>query len=118
MAAKSRVPWHSKFNLPALLERASQLRNVPCSCDLSQRPISGSLNWAIFLSFKDSVEWVFRSPTIGKDDLSLEFAGELLESEVATMKYIKLNSTIPVPDVFDYRLVNSRVYQATYTNQK
>ena len=70
--------------------------------------MSGSLNWVIFLSFKDSVEWVFRSPRTGMGDLSLEVAGELLESEVATMKYIKSNTFIPVPDVFDYRLVNSK----------
>ena len=70
----------AKFNIPALLEHGSQLRNVPCSCDLTQRPLSGSLNWAIFLSFEDGVEWVFRSPTTGEDDISLEVAGELLAS--------------------------------------
>ncbi len=106
MSAKPRVLWHEKFNLPALLDRASRLRNVPCSCDLPRRPISGSLNWAIFLTFKDGVEWVFRSPTAGDDELSLVDAGELLESEVATLKYLKFNSSIPVPDVFDYRLVD------------
>lgn len=112
------MPWHSKFNLPALLEHASQLRNVPCSCDLTQRPLSGSLNWAVFLSFEDGVEWVFRSPTTGEDDISLEVAGELLASEVATMKYIKMNSSIPVPDIFDYRSVNSPVHKAACIDQK
>lgn len=109
MLAKPRVLWHEKFNLPALLERASQLRNVPCCCDLPRRPISGSLNWVIFLTFEDGVEWVFRSPTTGDYDLSLEHAGELLESEVATLKYLKLNSSIPVPDVFDYWSVDGQV---------
>ena len=104
MSAIPRVLWHEKFNLPALLDRASRLRNVPCFCDLPRRPISGGLNWVIFLTFEDGVEWVFRSPTTGDYKLSLEDAGELLESEVATLKYLKLNSSIPVPDVFDYRL--------------
>ncbi|KFY81725.1 hypothetical protein V500_11144 [Pseudogymnoascus sp. VKM F-4518 (FW-2643)] len=103
MASKTQVPpWYSKFNLPALLEHAGQLRNIPCSCDVTQRPQCGSLNWAIFLSFDDGVEWVFRSPAAEEDDISLEAAGELLESEVATMKYIKENSSIPIPNIFDY----------------
>ncbi|RFU28974.1 hypothetical protein B7463_g7351, partial [Scytalidium lignicola] len=107
MAAQLPVPWHAKFNLPALLKRASQIRNVACSCDLSQRPRSGSLNWVIFLSFEDDVEWVFRSPTTSEYDISLDIAGRMLKSEVATMKYIKLNSPIPVPDIFDYSSTKS-----------
>ncbi|KFY07719.1 hypothetical protein V492_06875 [Pseudogymnoascus sp. VKM F-4246] len=102
MAPRPRVPWHSKFNLPALLHHAGQLRNVPCTCDLTQEPQRGSLNWTILLFFEDGVEWIFRSPADGDDDISAEVAGELLESEVATMKYIKENSSIPVPDIFDY----------------
>jgi hypothetical protein len=64
------------------------------------------------------VEWGFRSPTTGEDGLSLEVAGELLASEVATIKYIKMNSSIPVPDIFDYRSVNSPVYKTTCIDQK
>jgi hypothetical protein len=108
------MPWHSTFNLPALLEHASQLRNIPCTCDVTQRPQNGSLNWTIFISFEDGVEWVFRSPSAEEDDISLEVAGELLESEVATMKYIKENSSIPISHIFDYRLVSSVLYKATY----
>ena len=78
MSAIPRVLWHEKFNLPALLDRASRLRNVPCFCDLPRRPISGGLNWVIFLTFEDGVEWVFRSPTIGDYEISLEDVGELL----------------------------------------
>lgn len=72
----------------------------------------------MFISFNDGVEWVFRSPTAEEDDISLEAAGELLESEVATMKYIKENSSIPIPNIFDYRLVNSLLYEATCVNLK
>lgn len=39
----------------------------------------------------------------GEGESSLEVAGELLASEVATIKYIKMNSSIPVPEIFDYR---------------
>lgn len=107
------MSWHSTFNLPALLEHAGQLRNIPCTCDVTQRPQNGSLNWAIFLSFEDGVEWVFRSPSAEEDDISSEVAGELLESEVATMKYIEENSYIPIPHIFDYRLVSGVQYKTT-----
>lgn len=105
MTPKIRKPWHSEFNLSALLDRAGQLRNVPCVCDLTQKPQRGSLNWAIFLSFGDGVEWVFRSPMAEDGDFSSQVATEVLESEVATMKYINENSSIPIPEIFDYRLV-------------
>ena len=62
------------------------------------------------MGFSLSCDW--------EDDISLEVAGELLASEVATMKYIKMNSSIPVPDIFDYRLGNSLAHKATCINQK
>ncbi|KFY37547.1 hypothetical protein V494_04712 [Pseudogymnoascus sp. VKM F-4513 (FW-928)] len=114
MAPRPRVPWHSKFNLPALLHHASQLRNVPCTCDLTQEPQRGSLNWTILLSFEDGVEWIFRSPADGDDDISAEVAGELLDSEVATMKYIKENSSIPVPEIFDYSSTKLNAIEMPY----
>jgi hypothetical protein len=64
------------------------------------------------------VEWGFHSPATGEYVLSLETARELIESEVATMKYIQLNSSVPIPDIFDYRSVNSGTFKATYTNKK
>lgn len=63
--------------------------------------MSGSMNWAIVLLFNDGLEWIFRSP-MSDNGLSRELYEELLESEVATMKYVKSNSTIPVPEVFDH----------------
>ncbi|EDN90805.1 predicted protein [Sclerotinia sclerotiorum 1980 UF-70] len=55
---------------------------------MSQQPLCGSLNWAIVLTFVDSVEWIFRCPQMN-NGISIHTALELLESEVATMKYIK-----------------------------
>ena len=96
---------HAEFDLTALLHLAAQLRQIPCSCDLSQRPRSGSLNWTIVLSFEDGVEWLFRSPRTYYSCLDSTTAGLLIASEAATLKYIRLNSFIPVPDVFHYRSV-------------
>jgi len=104
MPKKTGVFFYATFDLSALLHLAGQLRNIPCSCDSSKQPESGSLNWAIFLPFEDGVEWVFLSPR-KCHDISPDTTAKLLESKVATMKYIKQNSSIPVPEVFDYRYV-------------
>lgn len=60
----------------------------------------------ISLVFDDGVEWVFRSPRPYKYyGLTEEIAATVLASEAATLKYIKANSSIPVPEVFSYRSV-------------
>lgn len=105
MSEKPKPPQvflYAKFDTPALTQLAENLRHVPCVCDLNQSPRSGALNWAIFLVFKDGVEWVFRSPRKPYYS-SPETTAELLKSEVATMKYIRQNSSVPVPDIFDYK---------------
>lgn len=104
---------HAKFDTQALLRLAERLRNRPCSCDLSQKPLSGSFNWVINLVFDDGVEWVFRSPRTyyGLDE---EIAGNVLASEAATLKYIRENSSIPVPQVFIYRSLFFIRHSLTY----
>lgn len=96
------VFFHATFDVQALLRLAGRLRNRPCTCDLSKKPSSGSLNWAIILSFDDGVEWIFRSPRTFYS-IDEESAGILLASEAATLKYIRNKSSIPVPEVFHYR---------------
>ncbi|KAK4153916.1 hypothetical protein C8A00DRAFT_33317 [Chaetomidium leptoderma] len=94
---------YSQFNLDALLGLASGLRKQACTCDESKPPLAGSLNWVIFVSFGDSVEWVFRSPHSGRRAfLSEGYTSRTLASEVATLKYVKKYSSIPVPDIFAY----------------
>ncbi|KAL8710532.1 MAG: hypothetical protein Q9220_004965 [cf. Caloplaca sp. 1 TL-2023] len=100
------------FDQSALCDLASSLREgQSCSCDPTQTPAKGASNWAIFIKFADGVEWVFRSPekthpinSPKEDDwkVSNETNSLLLASEAATLKYVKLNSTIPVPEVFAY----------------
>lgn len=99
---EAKVFAHAKFNVSALLDLGKQIRRKACDCDLSQTPASGSLNWAITISFEDGVDWIFRSPRTyyGVDT---ETAGSLIASEAATLKYIRRNSSIPVPEVFAFR---------------
>ena len=97
------VFFHARLDVDALLRLAGRLRNRSCTCDLSQKSSSGSLNWAIILSFNDGVEWIFRSPRTFYGIVNKESAAILLASEAATLKYIRNKSSIPVPEVFYYR---------------
>jgi len=95
---------YANFNVPALCRLVGKLRGgQACICDTSQIPACGSYNWTILVSFPDGVEWVLRSPRDDGAIKSDETNILLLASEAATLKYIKANSTIPVPEVFAYR---------------
>lgn len=99
--ARSGIFEYKEFELSALLALAETIRHRPCSCDDDQRPKSGSLNWAISIKFDDGEEWIFRSP---HDDRGLQpaTASKVLASEVATMKYLRNHSDVPVPEVFSF----------------
>lgn len=81
---------------------SERLRRQPCTCNDSQTPKAGALNWAIFLEFDDGVEWVFRAPC-SSYAAAQGVTGRLLASEAATLKYIREHTYIPVPEVFYYR---------------
>ncbi len=64
----------------------------------------GSLNWVIFISFDDGVDWVFRSPRSGPHAIVSDVsARKLLISEATTLKYLRRNSALPVPEVFSFQ---------------
>ncbi|KAL4987617.1 kinase-like domain-containing protein [Aspergillus falconensis] len=101
-ARDKRLFTYADFNLDALCRQASTLRQgVPCTCDLDQRPASGSFNWAIFVFFEDGSRWVMRSPH-ARTFMPMEMGTKLLASEVATLQYLNLHSDIPVPKVYDH----------------
>ncbi|KAI9155781.1 hypothetical protein HJFPF1_08370 [Paramyrothecium foliicola] len=98
--ARDAIFMYRQFNLDALLNLAGGLRQRTCSCDRTKRPVSGSLNWVVELIFDDGVTWIFRSPLPGS--MGTEFAGLLLASEVATMKYVREHTSIPIPEIFHH----------------
>lgn len=103
---KEKIFRYAKFNLDALLALAEKLRCRPCTCDVSKPPKTGSLNWVIFVSFDDGVDWVFRAPLTGLSVIITdETASKMLVSEAFTLKYLRAHSSIPVPEVFSYRYV-------------
>ncbi|PLN80793.1 kinase-like domain-containing protein [Aspergillus taichungensis] len=100
--SKSDIFTYADFNLQALCHQASALRQgISCTCNPDQLPASGSFNWAIFISFEDGIRWVFRSPH-PRTFMPMEMGIKLLASEAAILRYLKLHSDIPVPEVYDY----------------
>lgn len=95
---------YASFNVNALCDLATRTRNgLVCSCDLYQRPASGSFNWAISILFEDGVEWILRSPRRDTTLTARELSAKLLASEAATLKYLRLRTNIPVPELYSYR---------------
>ncbi|KAF5678050.1 altered inheritance of mitochondria [Fusarium denticulatum] len=99
---RPRIFRWARFNLEALLLLAEELRGRSCTCDESKVPKSGSLNWVIFITFDDGLEWVFRSPRYDTHMFSDETASKILESEASTLKYLESHCQIPVPKVYSY----------------
>lgn len=99
---KDKIYYFADFNLDALLSLAEGRRGQPCTCDVSQMPKTGSLNWVVFIQFHDGVEWVFRAPML-HGFYSIETASKIVVSEASTLMYLKAHTSIPVPEVYSYR---------------
>lgn len=62
--------------------------------------MAGYMNWAITLTFDDNVQWIFRSPL--PRALSDAYVAKTIGSEVATTRFIKSHSSVPVPEIFAF----------------
>ncbi|EEQ92474.2 uncharacterized protein BDCG_07594 [Blastomyces dermatitidis ER-3] len=83
---KANIFFYAAFNLAELIELAQRLRNVTCSCDSTQKPFSGSFNWAVVLTFVDGVEWLFRAPRTSYGlELDYYVAGLRLEEMIPSL---------------------------------
>ncbi|KAL1850970.1 hypothetical protein VTK73DRAFT_9588 [Phialemonium thermophilum] len=102
---RARIFTYGEFNLDALLALASRLRSRPCTADSSRMPMIGSLNLVVFVAFDDGVEWVYRSPKLSGSlgrTMADETASKLLVSEVATLRYLRTQCAVPVPEVYSF----------------
>ncbi|KAI6779100.1 uncharacterized protein J7T54_007555 [Emericellopsis cladophorae] len=73
----------------------------PCTTDVSKRPKAGSLNWVIFITFDDGIEWVFRSPRRSMS-IKKESHYKMTISETSTLKYFGKHRSVPVPEVYSF----------------
>ncbi|PNP39642.1 hypothetical protein TGAMA5MH_08460 [Trichoderma gamsii] len=103
---KDRIYYFADFNLEALLSLSEQLRSRKCTCDMTKMPKCGSLNWVVFVTFDDGVEWVFRSPMASHNSIySDDTSSKIVNSEASALMYLKAHTSIPVPEVYSYRQV-------------
>ncbi|KAH6715938.1 hypothetical protein BKA61DRAFT_631473 [Leptodontidium sp. MPI-SDFR-AT-0119] len=64
-------------------------------CRIFQEIVNGSYNVRFFVEFDDSVKWVVRIPS----ESSVHNAWDKVQSDVATIRYLEANTTIPVPRI-------------------
>lgn len=81
---RSSVFRYAEFNLSALCDLASRLREgKACSCDEAQKPLFGTFNWAITISFDDGLEWLLCSPMKYEPISSALFVSEAVLSDIS-----------------------------------
>ncbi|KAK4613468.1 hypothetical protein CLAFUW4_09198 [Fulvia fulva] len=104
----------ARINWPALLHKASQGNNG-VSCKLSEKYSHGINNLVRKLEFADGTQWVARLPLPELPDAHEVVNPEhRLQVDIATMKYIRKHTSIPVPEVFAYDLSPDNEVGAPY----
>ncbi|KAJ7718083.1 kinase-like domain-containing protein [Mycena metata] len=87
------------FNVEALAKRASSVMGKECT---SISPIAqGGYNSVFVVTFGDGTDVLIRiAGSSHNEPLSDELAKLVFDSEVATLKYLEANTTIPVPKIY------------------
>jgi hypothetical protein len=89
------------LNITALEGIAGNLRGASCRVDTSQYAHGGGEHTVVLeLVFDYGVVWIAR--VTPSETISSFNAGKLVLSEIATMKFLKRETKIPVPTVFGY----------------
>lgn len=113
------------IDFEALAERASTVRarldpnsTAQPSCQINRSKFAvGWYNIVFEVAFQDGTYWIARirrEPEI-KENLGIESERiKEMESEVYTMAYVKENSTIPTPKVFDFRAQKDPIVGCRY----
>ncbi|PFH46515.1 hypothetical protein AMATHDRAFT_154639 [Amanita thiersii Skay4041] len=84
-----------------LVNIASHIRGIPstdCTVDI-EKPLYGSFNLVYVITFSDGIKWIARIPIHGVKESWSDRAAASMESQVLTMRFIKQNTTIPIPEI-------------------
>lgn len=73
---------------------------IPCNVCLV--PLVGAFHILFPLDFVDGSRWILKVPETGYPDRFDDTAARALESEALTMQLLRLDTEIPVPEVFDF----------------
>jgi hypothetical protein len=92
-------PSFSAILVSKIPELASKY-NHGKSCSITPgRYASGGLNVVFELVFEDDIVWLCRAGWIGYQN---DYVKALMESTVATMRYLRKHSELPIPEVYAY----------------
>ncbi len=76
--------------------------------------LNGSYNLVYIVEFDDGVKYVVRVPAVGWGDRLTETARNSLESQALTMRFIKKETMLPLPDVYDFDTTTTNGIGAPY----
>ena len=111
----------AQVDLEGLRSIASSLRNGR-KCTISDRYTCGAYNLVFEVLFDDGISWIARlrsaSPMqVVSQELVFEsptYKQHIMESEVATMKYVRQHTSIPVPEVYAYDTTSTNPAKSPY----
>ncbi|MCJ1357646.1 MAG: hypothetical protein MMC33_007642 [Icmadophila ericetorum] len=71
-------------------------------CTLDPEPLYGSFNIHFRLDFSDGISWLLKVPARGHSGTFDESDAEALRSEALTMRLIKSETSVPIPEVYAF----------------
>lgn len=77
-------------------------------------PIYGSFHVLFPLTFDDGLRWIAKIPINGTADKWDELSASALVSEASTMRLLKRDTTIPLPDVLDFSSTTENSLRCPY----
>ncbi|KAJ8058276.1 hypothetical protein OCU04_012470 [Sclerotinia nivalis] len=84
------------------------------NCTILSSPIYGSYNVLQIIEFSDGLRWIIRIPSTGlKGQYTIESSASL-QSDALTMRFIKANTTMPIPEVYDFSATTENDIGAPY----
>jgi isoamyl acetate esterase len=99
----------NQIDLDGLRKIASELRHG-LNCTIIEKYTCGAYNVVFEILFDDGLSWIARLRSASPMALvsaemvfeSPKYKQHITESEIATMRYVKQHTTIPVPEVYGY----------------
>ena len=79
-----------------------------------QPPNCGSFNLIYTIEFSDGLKWVLRIPAPGEHGRFTPTSSRNLRSEAMTMSFLRKNTAIPIPKIFDFDETTNNEIGAPY----
>ncbi len=79
------------------------------ACTVLPTPVVESFHTVFFLQFDDDTRWILKVPAKGVPEQWTEMAGRRLTAEAMTMRLLRRETTIPIPEIY--------AFDATFNNK-